>query len=56
MDTMEPNLYECPRCHWITDVGGDDLAGDENAVALRIAHKCAGGSPDVTDLVPRRAR
>lgn len=35
-----PNLYTCGRCGWTTDVGDDDLAGDELVVAQRIAHLC----------------
>lgn len=38
---MSPtNLYRCGRCGWTTDIGTDDLAGDENVVAARIAHRC----------------
>jgi hypothetical protein len=36
----EPNLYTCPRCDWLTDIGGDEGVGDEYAVATRIAHVC----------------
>lgn len=34
------NLYRCFRCGWTTDIGDDDLAGDENVVAQRIVHQC----------------
>lgn len=44
-------VYTCPRCGWTCVLPGDDLAGDEDAVAVRIAHECpaplAGLPPEV---------
>lgn len=40
MTTDDPNLYQCPRCFKVLEIGTDDLAGDEDVVRQRIAHDC----------------
>lgn len=44
-----PNLYACPHCGEVIDIGNDELAGDEEVVRLRMNHPCPGAPTSPAD-------